>query len=59
MKTVRRRKKRKAKKVLEIAGRLQLMLLSNTETIDLIKMNFKAYLEIGLALQREQTIDKV
>ena len=57
--TVKRRKKKKAKMELEIADRLQLMLLSDTEIIDLIKMNIKAYLEIGISLVREQTIDRV
>ena len=39
---VKRRKKKKAKMVIEIGDKLQLMLLSNTEIVDLIKMNIKA-----------------
>ena len=40
--TVKRRKRKKAKMELEIEDKLQLMLLSDTEIVDLLKMNIKA-----------------
>ena len=40
--TVKRRKKKKVKKELEIADKLRLMLLSNMEIIDIPKMNIQS-----------------